>query len=272
MSSTIENPLDACPQTKFDDHRVLVYPGNSSETLKLCVRHWISVANEAIQSRGQFIVALSGGSTPKAIFQQLSSAEYRDQVPWDRVFLFWGDERSVPSHHKDSNYRMAMTEAGLGSIPALQDGVNVFRMSPVDEQAAFPSLSAEAFGHQSALSYQRLLQEKIPGGVFDLVMLGVGEDGHTASLFPGTKALHPSDPDALVLFNEVPQLSTWRMTLTYTAINKARAKVLYVLGVSKAPIIEKLFKTPLSIDAYPSQGIGTLESPAFWILDFDAKL
>ena len=254
----------------FDDHRVVVRPGGSAETLKYCVEQWLSIGELAIAERGVFCVALSGGSTPKAIFQLLSSEEYRGRLDWARVLFFWGDERAVPLDHGDSNYRMAMT-AGLGTLPGVETGVNVFPMETVGALAEEPA----EHGRLAAERYQALLLEKVPGGrgQLDLVMLGVGEDGHTASLFPHTKALRPADSSALVLFNEVPQLSTWRMTLTYEAINRARHAIFYVLGSAKAPIIEKLFsKGPVDLDQFPSQAVGTPANPAQWMLDFDAKL
>ncbi|NGX57435.1 MAG: 6-phosphogluconolactonase, partial [Chlamydiae bacterium] len=178
-----------------DARRNIAILKDKDETVRFCVKHFISLANEAIEKRGFFFVALSGGSTPKVIFQQLAQPQYRHEVDWSKVMLFWSDERCVPPTDLDSNYRMAM-DAGFSSLPVLQE--HIFRMH------------GETDPQKAADDYNQLIIERVPEQKFDLVMLGMGEDGHTASLFPGTEGLKVED--RWVIANYVPQKETWRLS------------------------------------------------------------
>lgn len=153
----------------YDERRDVIIPGDEKATLQFCIEHFIESANLAIDQQGYFAVALSGGSTPKNIFKGLVSEQYRNKIDWTKVLIFWSDERSVPPDDPESNYHMAM-EAGFKKLPIKPD--QIFRMK------------AEGDIEEEAKEYERLIQEKIPSKRFDLVMLGMGEDGHTASLFP----------------------------------------------------------------------------------------
>ncbi len=238
---------------QFDERRMIVLPGGFDETLSFAVENWLEIAEESIRDHGFFAVALSGGSTPKKIFQKLSKMP--DIIDWTKVYLFWSDERSVPSNHPDSNFRMALKESGLGTLPIPVE--NIFRMV------------AEAEIEANAAAYEALIQKKLGPRPFDLIMLGMGDDGHTASLFPHTKGLHVKGK--LVIANEVPQKKTWRMSMTYECINKARHISIYVLGAGKAETLERVLTSPLDYDTYPSQNIGTKTNPALWIVDLDAS-
>lgn len=237
----------------FDERRDIIIPGDEKTTLDFCIKHFIEIANESIKEQGYFAAALSGGSTPKNIYKGLVLDSNGDKINWSKVLLFWGDERSVPPDHQDSNYHMAM-EAGFKTLPLNSD--QIFRMQ------------AEERIEANAKEYERLIQEKIPSQRFDLVMLGMGEDGHTASLFPKTHALHAAN--RLAVANFVPQLTTWRMTLTFECINQARHVAIYVMGKSKAKMIKEIFTAPYDPDQYPIQKIGTPKNRALWILDQDA--
>ncbi len=236
----------------FDDRRLLAIPGDHDETIHFAVENWIETANESIQDHDFFAVALSGGSTPKKIFEIL--AQRPDALDWTKVYLFWGDERSVVPTDPDSNYQMAIEESGLGSLPIPIH--QIFRMV------------AETDIEKNAAEYETLIQDKLGAHPFDLVMLGMGDDGHTASLFPHTEALKTRGK--LVVANHVPQKDTWRMSLTYECINAAHQICLYVLGASKAGVLEKVLTSPLNYEKYPSQNIGTESNPALWIVDLDA--
>lgn len=237
----------------YDERRNIVLPGNAKETVIFAVEQLIAIANESIAERGVFTIALSGGSTPKAIFELLAKEPYCNQIDWNKVRIFWSDERSVPPDHPDSNYHMAM-HAGLNSLP-IQDK-NIFRMTA--------ELDIEA----SAIKYEELIRTILPSGEFDLIMLGMGEDGHTASLFPKTLALH--SVDRLVVANYVPQKNTWRMTLTYKCINSARYIAIYVIGESKAAMLKLVLTAPYNPDVLPIQRVGTPSHKALWIVDKDA--
>ncbi len=238
----------------FDDRRDIIVPGNMQETLTFCVEHFIAIGNKAIAARGKFTVALSGGSTPKAIFQLLASPAYREKLDWNKTFVFWSDERCVPPTDSESNYHMAM-EAGFSSLPIPKE--QIFRM-PADS----PDLSA------AAKSYEELILKHVPAGSFDLVMLGMGEDGHTASLFPKTHGLHADD--GLVIPNYVPQKNTWRMSFTFDCINNSHNIAIYVIGKSKVTMLKHVLTAPFDPDTLPIQNIGTRSHKALWIADADA--
>lgn len=222
---------------------------NKEETLKLCCSHFIAKAQEAISIRGTFSVALSGGSTPKTIYSMLSKSPYREQIDWQKVFLFWSDERCVPPNDPESNYHMAMT-SGLQTLSIPPDHIFPFKT-----MVHIP---------QSAEEYDLLLKNKV-GGVLDLVLLGMGEDGHTASLFPHTEGLLVTDKLAIV--NDIPQKKTHRLTLTFTCINQARNSVIYLFGENKSAIAAKALLEPDDIQECPVQGVGTEKHPALWIMD-----
>lgn len=238
----------------FDDRRDLIVPGNYTETVRYCTENLIDIATKAQKDRGFCSLALSGGSTPKAIFQLLTSPEYRERLDWSKILLFWSDERCVPPQDPDSNYHMAM-DAGFASMPIPKE--NIFRM-PADS----PDLVA------AAKEYEQTILKHVPKGIFDLVMLGMGEDGHTASLFPKTHGLHAEE--GLVIANFIPQKNTWRMTLTYNCINTANHIAIYLIGKSKASMLKQVLTSPYNPDTLPIQRIGTRSNKALWIADNDA--
>jgi 6-phosphogluconolactonase len=234
----------------LDERRNIVIPGNEEETIEYCLDQFINLGCIAIANHGFFTVALSGGSTPKAIFKKLSEKENAIKLDYSKVLLFWSDERAVPPDDPENNYKMAM-DAGFKTLDLPTD--HIFPMDGTGDLAF------------NAKAYQALIEYAIPSKKFDLVMLGMGDDGHTASLFPGTKAL--DEQDNLVAANEVPQKNSLRLTLTYPCINQAKNIVIYVLGKAKADMISKVFNTPLDIYALPVQGVGTKENKALFVLD-----
>ncbi|CCB86583.1 6-phosphogluconolactonase [Parachlamydia acanthamoebae UV-7] len=237
----------------FDERRDLIIPGNHEQTLDFCTEHFITLAEHAIQTKGFFNVALSGGSTPGALFKRLAKPENRPRVKWENVRLFWSDERSVPPSNPESNYHMAM-ESGFKVLPLKVE--HIFRMH------------AEDHIEQNALAYENLILKYVPNHALDLVMLGMGEDGHTASLFPKTHALHA--PERLVVANFVPQKNTWRMTFTFECINAASAIVIYVLGKGKKEMLKHVLTAPYDPDNLPAQRIGVPAHKALWIADNEA--
>jgi 6-phosphogluconolactonase len=234
----------------LDSQRDLIVPGDNQKTLTFCVEHFIAAANAAIKDHGAFYVALSGGSTPKAIFQLLTNTTYDQLIKWSNVHLFWSDERAVKPDDPDSNYQMAMA-AGLSKmgIPSHQ----IHRMH------------AETEIEKNALAYERKIQDTLRGRPFDLVMLGMGEDGHTASLFPSTEGL--AIQDRLVIANYIPQKKTWRMSMTFFCINQAKQIAIYVLGASKKKTLAEVLSPPYRTDLYPVLSIGTPTHHALWIAD-----
>lgn len=236
----------------WDDRRDIAHPGNKEETLLFCIEHFFNCAKEAIKMHGHFSVALSGGSTPKAIFQALSHPPYSTEIDWTKAYIFWSDERSVAATDPDSNFRMAI-EAGFKNLPIPAE--HFFRMEAEDNI------------EENARNYEMKIKQALGSRPFDLIMLGMGEDGHTASLFPETKALE--EKTRWVVANHIPQKETWRMTMTYPLINKAKNIVIYVLGKNKKEMVHQVFledHTP----PFPVSQIGTQTNKALWILDSDA--
>jgi 6-phosphogluconolactonase len=242
--------MDIKPPFSLDSRRQIVIPGDAPATISFAVEHWRNCAKKAISDHGAFFVALSGGSTPKAIFEKLAQPPYQNEISWDKVHLFWGDERSTPPDDLDSNYHMAM-ESGLKKMPIPPSQIH--------------RMVAERDIEQNAAGYEALLRKLLGNYPLDLIMLGMGDDGHTASLFPHTEGLKIEDK--WVIANHIPQKNTWRMTLTYPCINSAKNIALYVIGPSKSAILAKVLYGPFLPDLLPSQKVGTPTSPALWIAD-----
>jgi 6-phosphogluconolactonase len=217
-------------------------------------------ATESIVARNKFTVALSGGSTPKRLYQILADAPFRDQIDWSHIELFWGDERSVPPDHADSNYRMA-NEAMLSRLPFPAERIH---RVPADRQdrdkaaADYQQEIAKVFGVDAA--------GEPP--VFDLVLLGMGPDAHTASLFPGSTAL--GETKKWVVPNWVEKFKTWRLTMTRPMINKARQVLFLVAGKDKAEPLLHVFTGPSNPSLYPSQLICPTAGQLSWYCDVAA--
>jgi len=214
---------------------------------------FVELGQAAIDARGCFSVGLAGGSTPKRAYELLASEAYREQLNWSKVHIFFGDERCVPPDHSESNYRMA-NEALISrvSIPP----PNVHRINGLGDAVANASLyEDELRTFFNAASWPR----------FDLVLLGMGDDGHTASLFPGTKAL--VEPRAWVVANWVEKFGTFRITLTAPAINHAANIAFLVTGATKAERLLEVLRGALDPEKLPSQLIQPLDGSLFWLVD-----
>ena len=216
-----------------------------------------ALAREAVEARGRFAVALSGGSTPKALFQLLARDPFRSAVPWDRIELFWGDERCVSPDHADSNYRMTR-ESLLQAVPITPARTHRIEAEKDDHAAVAAAYEAEI---------ARVLGGT-PGGtppVFDLVFLGMGPDGHTASLFPGTTAL--GERRRWVVANHVPKFKADRITLTYPILNQAARVVFLAAGGDKASVLQEVLEGPPALERLPSQGIRPDAGELLWLVD-----
>lgn len=210
---------------------------------------FFELAHKAIDERGWFNALLSGGSTPRAVYQWL--AEHGDMLDWHLVRLFFGDERPVPPHHADSNYRMAK-EAMLDALDNY--GVTAYRI-----EAEWPP-------HDAAARYEATLKTMFPGDFprFDLVYLGLGNDAHTASLFPNTKAIH--EQERWFMANEVKP-DAWRITATPPVLNNARQIAFLVTGESKAEAVQQVIKGNRMINIYPAQIVAPYHGKVRWMLD-----
>lgn len=231
---------------------IRVFP-STQELFRSAAETFCKLAQEAIRERGKFSVALSGGSTPRGLHHELTTT-FAPQVPWNKVFCFWGDERHVPPDFPESNFRMAK-ETLLSKLPIPAD--HIFRMAGELPDA-----------EQAGLLYQNVLRDFFHPGPdkfprFDFMLQGIGPDGHTASLFPGTKALE--EKNRFAVGNWVEQHSTWRITLTYPVINDAANVMFLVDGAGKADIIEKALREPAA--NLPCQRVQPLNGKLMWYLD-----
>jgi 6-phosphogluconolactonase len=213
------------------------------------------VANAAVAARGRFTVALSGGSTPRGLFQDLVSTK-SSTLPWDKMFFFWGDERHVPPDDPDSNYRMAR-EALLSKAPI--PAANIFRIPAEESDASLAAASYEA----TLRSFFHLSAGQLPR--FDLILLGMGPDGHTASLFPQTKAL--TETSHLVVANWVEKLHTHRITLTAPVLNAAREVEFLIAGEDKAEAVHEVLEGSGSAELYPSKLIKPTDGKLIFMMD-----
>jgi len=214
-------------------------------------------ARAAIDARDRFTVALSGGSTPKGVYSRLADDERSgtQRLPWDKIHAFFGDERQVPPEHPESNFRMAW-EALLREVPIPPANVHRVR-AELDAPRAAAEYEAEIHSVFGAR----------PGEVprLDLVLLGLGPDGHTASLFPGSAGL--TERTALVCANWVEQLSSYRITFTFPLLNAA-AEVLFVaVGVEKARILRHVLRGDPAGQTYPAQSVRPVSGRLLWMID-----
>lgn len=215
----------------------------------------VRTANDAVKQRARFTIALAGGSTPKSLYNLLAT-NARVDLPWDRMFFFFGDERHVPPTDPDSNYRMA-DESMLSKIPVA--AANVFRIP-----AENPDAEAVAEAYEVTLKTFFALQPGQPPR-FDLILLGMGPDGHTASLFPGTAALQ--EKKRLVVANWVEKLKTHRITLTLPVLNAAHCVTFLVSGTDKAAVLRTVLEEDAPADQYPSKLVRLNDGNLIWLID-----
>jgi len=221
---------------------------------------FVHAAAGAIGRTGAFKVALSGGSTPRGLYSLLASdATLREQIAWKNVHVFWSDERHVPPDHTESNFRMAH-EALLAHVPI--EPSHVWRM-----KGEYADASKAADEYEQNL---RQVFNPVAGEMprFDLVLLGLGDDGHTASLFPGTAAL--KERKRLVVANWVPKLNVHRLTLTAPVLNNASCVIFLVQGAGKAAALKRIIEAPSTPEQLPAQLICPERGRLLWIVDRSA--
>jgi 6-phosphogluconolactonase len=237
------------------DIRILADGGELS---RVAAEEFVRLANEAVEARGRFNVALSGGSTPRGAYELLADekAGFRGRVPWEEVHFFWGDERHVPPGHPESNYHMA-NEAMLSRVPVPSE--NVHRIPAENPDAA-----------QAAQEYAKALRQFFGLGAgqlprFDLILLGMGSDGHTASLFPGTTAVY--EQISLVVAPWIDKFKTHRITLTPPVLNNAACVIFLVSGDDKAETLRAVLHGTYQPDRFPAQVVCPVNGRLIWILD-----
>lgn len=234
-----------------DDIRIFSDPESLAQAAG---KIFADAANHAITEQGRCSIALSGGSTPRELFRALTSA-YLDSITWEKVHLFWSDERSVPPDHAQSNYRLAYDEM-ISKIPIPEGNIHRIRgeLAPAEAAGEYEMEMARYFG-----------SAHIP--VFDLILLGVGQDGHTASLFPDSEALSEKNHFAVLSYSE--SAGNWRVTLTLPVLNNALDILFLVSGKSKSGIMSKIIEQGRR-DHYPAGMVKPSRGRIIWLLDREA--
>jgi 6-phosphogluconolactonase len=247
------------------DARVRIYKDPQELALK-AARHFARLADQYVIGCGHFTVALSGGSTPRAMFSLLAEEPFLETVPWSSIYFFWGDERAVAPDSPESNFRMAR-ETLLSKVPVPES--NVFRIPAEDPDH---DRAAEAYSATLARFFLAGPGANKTGTAplsqmprFDLILLGMGPDGHTASLFPGTSALNVNDRMAVA--NYVEKFNAHRITLTAATINNARNVTFVAAGEDKADVLKAVLEGPYRPETYPSQLIRPRNGTLLWMVD-----
>ena len=227
---------------------------DSAALARAAAQEFHRLAEAAVGDRDRFSVALSGGNTPRDVYSLL--ADEHKELPWDKIHIFFGDERHVPPDHPDSNFHMA-SESLLSRVPIPENNVHRIR--------------AELDADSAALDYEGQLREffqLIDHGWprFDLVLLGLGDDGHAASLFPGSAAL--TESARMAVANWVEKFRAFRITLTYPVLNHAAEVVFLVSGESKAEILNDVLRP--GVKKYPAQSVQPVNGRLLWLVDHDA--
>ncbi len=226
---------------------------------RAAARRISALAADACTTHGAFHIALSGGSTPRRLYEMLATAEFRDSIDWSRTHIYFGDERCVPPEHPDSNYGMAAAA--------------LLRHVPIPPQQVHRIAVDVSSVRQDAWRYAQLIAAQVPRdaqGVpsFDLVLLGMGPDGHTASLFPNTCILHA---DQLVAAVYVDKFHSWRISITYPLLNHARRLMFLVAGADKADMLRRIHVDPPGNNPVPIQRIAA-QGGVDWLLDAAAAI
>jgi 6-phosphogluconolactonase len=233
---------------------ILRFPDAGSLYVEAAER-WVSIAAQAVAERGSFSVALSGGNTPRGLYELLASAPYRDRIDWSKTHVFWGDERRVAPDDEQSNYRMAF-ESLLQHVPIPESQIH-----PID---GLGLSSAIVRDYDDAL-WKHFRFDRKDWPRFDLVLLGMGEDGHVASVFPGTRAV--SDLSSRVIIITIPKLNAERVTLSLPVINHARHILIMVAGESKAAALKEVLYGEARPSTYPAQAVSPVDGELVWLVD-----
>jgi len=245
------------PATAQRDIRILA---DSAAVTRRAADEFLKAALQAVANKGVFTVSLSGGSTPKVLYAMLADdPAYRNKMPWDKMRVFFGDERHVPPDHNDSNFRMATESLFSKGVLKPEQITRVKGEYPDPEKAALEY-------EQALRDYFHLPDGQYPS--FDLLLLGMGEEGHTLSLFPGTKALR--ETRRIVVHSWVGKLYTERVTLTATAANHAAQVMFLITRADKAPALKAVLEGPYEPEQLPAQFIQPLSGKALWLIDRDA--
>jgi 6-phosphogluconolactonase len=216
----------------------------------------VEAANTAAEKTGRFTLSLAGGSTPKTLYALLAAEPFRSQIPWDKTYLFFGDERHVPPDHPDSNFRMA-SESLLSKLSLKPEQVNRIKCEYEDAEQAAREYE------QTLRSFFKLSPGQLPR--FDVLLIGMGDEGHALSLFPGTKALH--DNGRLVMSNWIGKLYTERVTITAPVASNSALAIFMVTKPDKALALKGVLEGPYEPEQLPSQLIQPTNGKLLWLVD-----
>jgi len=220
-----------------------------SEDLAAWIGNYIT---EVLTKKERFTFVLSGGSTPKRLYSILSATPYKETIAWERIHFFWGDERAVPYADDRNNAKMCYEEL-LSKVPVLEQNIHVMRTDISPEE--------------SVKAYEAVLDEYLKGSEtsFDLVLLGMGDDGHTLSLFPGTEVIHEKDHNVAAFFLAAQDM--YRITLTAPIVNDSACVVFMAVGNGKAETLKNVLEGKRNVDQFPSQIINPEKGQLHWFVD-----
>lgn len=243
---------------------------------ELAAEKFVEIAKDSIEKRGQFTVALSGGSTPKKLYALLAEKPFRSQIEWQKIHFFFGDERFVPKDSEESNYRMA-NEALFSKVEIPAENIHEFQTENGDVETAALMMEQELrkvfrIEKQPVAPPLKAMHEPQPPMQFprfDLILLGMGADGHTASLFPETKAL--KEDTRIVTENFVPKFDTFRLTFTFPTINKARNIIFLIAGADKKETLHEVLYGEFQPEKLPSQAVKPTDGNLYFLTDIKLK-
>jgi 6-phosphogluconolactonase len=223
------------------------------QAVAIALAEWITqTIEDALQKQNRFTWVLTGGNSPKALYEMLAASPYKERIAWSRLHIFWGDERAVPFSDNRNNAKMTY-EHLLNKVPVIPEQVHVIRTDIAPER--------------SALEYEKILQGYFgaEGASFDLVLSGMGDDGHTLSLFPGTEVIHEKKAWVKAFYLEAQQM--YRITLTAPVVNRASDVAFLAFGANKAKALYEVLEGDRNIDLYPSQVIQPVSGRLHWFVD-----
>lgn len=224
-----------------------------TKALSASLAEWINnYIQQVLAKQDRFTFVLSGGSTPKALYALLAESPYKESIPWRKLHFFWGDERAVPFEDSRNNAKMCYDEL-LNKVPVKAENIHIMRTDITPEE--------------SALEYEKIIKTYFEGSetTFDFVLLGMGDDGHTLSLFPGTEVIHEQHVQATSFFLQAQDM--YRITLTAPVVNNAACVAFLAAGAGKAEVLKQVLKGEKNVDLYPSQIIQPEKGQLHWFVD-----
>ena len=242
------------------ENSTLIEEKTPQEVAKKVAKDFISFINKELESKDTITLALSGGSTPNLLFSELGSILNRKKVPWDRIHIFQVDERWVPNTHKDNNFR-TLKHLLLDKLPLLEENIHPMPVTEEKEETCRKNYEFEI---------KLFLDNKNPS--FDLILLGMGEDGHTASIFPGESGKKPLYSENFVEVPFIEKLSSLRMTLTAKVLLNSKNIWFLITGTNKADILEKILKSAYEPEKYPAQLVSKTKGNVTFYLSEDAAV